>query len=260
MQTDDLQQRRIFLTTLAGLALASLTGCGGGGGAAPGTSNRRTPLLIPAYFIDPLLWAKILPAHNPAHCIIANVSSGPGLALDPIWPPRFQQAKLNGHQLVGYVDTTFAVKTVAAAQAEIALWASLYGIQDIFLDQVSGTAVDLAYYTSLVSGIRAINPSARIILNVGAIPDPRYFQFDTLTEVVLFENTWLIYQTVTFPAWLNSYWGRVHLIVHTAPVAALVNVNSFAGAHTAAGYFVTDQTTASYTLNLPSYWSNELAL
>jgi hypothetical protein len=65
---------------------------------------------------------------------------------------------------------------------------------------------------------------------------------------------------VTFPTWLNSYWPRAHLIVHTAPVAALVNVNSFAGAHTAAGYFVTDQTTASYTLNLPSYWINELAL
>jgi len=260
MQTDDLLQRRTFLTTLTGLACAVLTGCGGGGGASPNTNKQRTPLLIPAYFFDPLLWAQILPAHNPGHCIIANVASGPGSILDRNWLGNFNQAKLNGHQLVGYVDTTFAVKTAPTVQAEIALWNSLYGIQDIFLDQVSGSVADLAYYTALVSGIRATNPTARIILNVGTRPDPGYFQFDRLTEVVVFEDTWTRYQTVTFPAWMNSYWPRAHLIVHTAPPAALSNINAFAGAHTAAGYFVTDQPTTGYTLNLPAYWVNELAL
>ncbi len=260
MKSNWLQQRRTFLNTLVGLALVNLTGCGGGGGA--GVVNKPTPLLIPAYFFDPLLWAQILPTHAPAHCIIANIATGPGVVQDPTWLIRLNQTKTNGHQLVGYVDTNFAAKTVSAVQAEIAQWGLFYNIENVFLDQVSGTTLDLPYYTSLVSAIRAINPTARIILNVGTRPVVGYFQFDTLTEVVVFEDTWAVYQTTNFgfPAWLNNYWPRAHIIVHSAPATALPNVNNFVGTHAAAGYFVTDQTTNTYTLNLPNYWSGELAL
>lgn len=303
MPTATNKERRDFLAILGGFALAGLTGCGGGGGAGnsgatantsagtTGTANTaklapvsgtpaitttaastvsavaaviKTPLLIPAYFFDPLLWTQILPSHVPAHCFIVNVATGPGAVLDPVWDSRFKQAKLNGHQLVAYVDTAFGAKTVAAVQAEINLWNTLYGIQDIFLDQVGdpvgAITSNLMYYTTLVNGIRKTKQTARVILNCGTVPVVTYFQIDTLTEIVVFEDTWAVFQARVFPAWLNSYWQRSHIIVHTAPATSLNAVNKFAGLNKAAGYFVTDATTTTYTLNLPSYWNAELAL
>ena len=252
--------RRELLTVLAGLSLASLTGCGGGAGTPAPTAVPATSLLIPAYFFDPLLWAQILPAHTPAHTLIVNVATGPGTTLDSVWQGRFNTAKANGHRLIGYVDTTFAARAANLVQADITAWQTLYGITDIFFDQVSSLPADIAYYQNLLATIRTRIPNARIILNCGAVPDLGYFKIDTLTEVVIFESTWTLYQAQTFPATLTPYWSRSHLMVNTAPTAALTSVHNFAGAHGAAGYFVTDMTTMNYTTSLPSYWAAELAL
>lgn len=252
-------QRRAFLGTLGGLALASLTGCGGGS-ANPSAPVYKTPLLIPAYFYSAALWQQFLPVHTPAHTIIANVASGPGVLPDPYWVGIFAQARASGHQLLGYVATTFGAKPAATVLLEIAAWKTLYGITDIFFDEVGATAATLSYYAGLVRGIRAAKPTARVVLNCGTLPVVDYFLMDTLTEVVVFENTWTVFQTQTFPVWLNLYWSRAHLIVNTAPLAALASVNNLANAHHAAGYFVTDVNTGSYHLNLPSYWANEMQL
>lgn len=268
------QSRRSFLNTLGGMALASLTGCGGGTNSAVLPVN-KTPLLIPAYFFDRLLWSLILPAHTPAHTLIVNVQTGPGVfpsgatpVPDPAWHKEFASATANGHTLLGYVDTNYGIKTVAAVQAEVVLWNTLYGIQNIFFDRVgapigsttSTSNTILAYYTTLVNAIRAKMLTARIVLNCGTIPLAAYFQIDSLTEIIVFEDTWAAYQTTNFPAWMNSYWSRSHIIVNTAPFTALASVHNFVGSNNLAGYFVTDQTTANYALSLPSYWGAELAL
>ncbi|MGB8517644.1 MAG: spherulation-specific family 4 protein, partial [Gallionella sp.] len=139
------QSRRTFLNTLGGLALASLTGCGGGGGGTNSTvlSVKKTPLLIPAYFYNTSLWAQILPAHTPSHNLIVNVQTGPGVfpvgatpVPDSAWQAEFTSATANGHTLLGYVDTNYGAKTAAAVQAEVTLWKTLYGIQNIFFDRV----------------------------------------------------------------------------------------------------------------------------
>ncbi len=252
-------QRRTFLSTLGGLAFASLTGCGGGS-TSPSTPVYKTPLLIPAYFYNAALWQQFLPAHTPAHTIIANVASGPGVLFDSYWVGIFAQARASGQRLLGYVATTFGTKPVATVLLEIAAWKTLYGITDIFFDEVNATANSLSYYTGLVQDIRAAKPTARVVLNCGTLPVVDYFLIDALTEVVVFENTWAAFQMQSFPIWLNLYWERAHIIVNSAPLAALANVNNFANAHHAAGYFVTDMSTGSYQLTLPSYWSNEIQL
>lgn len=250
--------RRRFVGGFGALALANLTGCGGGQNSS--TTPYKTPLLIPAYFYNPTLWQQFLHAHTPSHRIIANIASGPGLVPDPYWIDIFTKARANGHQLLGYVATTFGVKSSANVLLEITAWETLYGITDIFFDEVGATLATLPYYVGLVQGIRVIKPTARAVLNCGTLPVIDYFLMDTLTEVVVFENTWAAYQNQAFPAWLTLYWSRAYLIVNTAPLAALNNINNFVNTHRGAGYFVTDVNTGSYHLNLPTYWANEIQL
>ena len=89
--------------------------------------------------------------------------------------------------VLGYVDTNFTAVPAATVAANVALWQSLYGVRDIFLDRVSPRSGGIPYFQGVVSAIRAANPGRAIVFNHGVIPDPGYAPLADV--LVVFEDT-----------------------------------------------------------------------
>ena len=160
--------------------------------------------------------------------------------------------------VLGYVDTNFTAVPAATVAANVALWAQLYGVRDIFLDNVSATAGSIPYYQGVVSAIRAASPGRAVVFNHGAIPDAGYAPLADV--LVVFEGTAASWASFTAPAWFRQYLpSKFAVLVNTASGAPLMTTT--VGQAQAAGIgsiYVTDgDSTWSAT---PGYWAAEAAL
>ena len=198
--TDGVAATTVPPTTIAGPGATTLAPTTTPGAAAtttaPATATAAAPAgqqswLIPAYQYPTsgTEWATLAatrPASLPAY-VIVNVDSGPGTTLDPIYAAAVSNAQAEGWTMVGYVDTAEATVSLTSAEAQVSAWRSLYGVDDIFFDQVTGTSADLGYYealTSYVQGLGGID-----ILNPGTPPSPGYLSTNVANAVVVMENT-----------------------------------------------------------------------
>ncbi len=173
------------------------------GGAGP-------QILIPLYDYpgSPLatFWTDVIAAAPTTGIIIGNPASGPGTSADPNWVAAFAAAHDAGITVVGYVFTSFGARAAADAEADIAMWETLYGITDIFFDEVSTSAADIPYYRGLISYVRGGSRTATVVLNPGTIPDQGYFS--TGADVIcVCEDAYanLAADAAAAPAWLFAY-------------------------------------------------------
>lgn len=254
--------RRSFLKLGLGGTLLLLDGCGGGDSApAPAPAPPSPPrILLPAYFYDAAEWERALRPRSPGHWIIANVNSGPGTSTDAHFVPLFAKARQRGHVLLGYVATGYGRMPQQTVIDQAKTWKDLYGIEHLFLDEVRADGAGLPYYRSLVTALRQQHPGATILLNPGTVPLEDYFRLDADVDILIFENRWSVFSKTNFPAWLEAWWTRSHLIVHGAPVDALPTIYRFARDRQMRGFFISDARDAIYHEGLPSYWEMELAL
>ncbi len=225
--------------------------------AATAAPAGRQSWLIPAYQYPTSgpLWTTLAttrPATLPSY-VIANVGSGPGTTLGPTYAAAVSNVEAEGWTVVGYVDTAEATVPLTTAEAQVSAWGSLYGVDDIFFDDVTGTSAGLAYYEALthyVHGLGGID-----ILNPGTPPSPGYLSPSAANAVVVMENTLAAFQSSPPPDYSSSA-VQIGYIITSGPTEQ--DLPSTLQAIKALGgnlVYVTDQ--GDGYSSLPSYFATE---
>lgn len=216
------------------------------------------------------LWGVTLADPATVGFVIVNPNSGPGDAESVDWQTQAEIARGAGATVLGYVSTDYANAGIArdgsrtheAIIADIAKYRAWYGVDGIFLDEVSngwGDAQknDHTWYAELTAAIREAHPGIVLVGNAGTNTRPEYLPlFDVL---VTFEKSAAEYLAATDaqltpneyrgqPA--SKFWHMVHDVTSPAQATAVLE----RAAKSNVGHlYVTDDTNAHEP---PAMWGN----
>lgn len=216
------------------------------------------------------LWGVTLADPATVGFVIVNPSSGPGESESVDWQTQAEIARGAGATVLGYVSTDYANAGIArdgsrtheAIIADIAKYRAWYGVDGIFLDEVSngwGDAQqnDHTWYAELTAAIREANPGIVLVGNAGTSTRPEYLPlFEVL---VTFEKSAAEYLAATDaqltpneyrgqPA--SKFWHMVHDVTSPAQATAVLERASKANV---GHLYVTDDTNAHEP---PAMWGN----
>ncbi len=224
---------------------------------APSTTGQSW--LVPAYQYPTVgdMWATLAataPATRPGY-VIANVNSGPGTTLDPNYASAISKVQAAGWTVLGYVDTAEATSPVPSVESQVSTWRSLYGVGDVFFDDVTGAAANLSYYGALTAYVHS---SGGIdFLNPGAPPASGYLSRSVCDGIVVMEDTWAAFQSTPPPSYTGSPVAIAYIITSGPTQADLLSTLQAVKARGGNVVYVTDQGN-SYS-SLPSYFAAENA-
>lgn len=227
------------------------------GGADP---RAALDLVVPAYFhpaAAPMLWQRLTTLTSTLRLVVVNVHNGPGVEEDPAYRPVIEALQAAGVRLAGYVDTRYGRRPINAVADDVATWVRRYGVDGVFLDQVSSGLADLDHYAQLVVGVRAAG--ARFVaLNPGTHPHPGYVDLANVT--VTFEGGWTDYRNLVVPEWVWHHKAKrfCHL-VHDVPREAFVLGLQLAADRHARSVFLTDGGGANPWDRMPAHLTAAVA-
>ena len=222
---------------------------------APGTTGQSW--LVPAYQYptDGTMWATLAdtaPTTRPAY-VIVNVDSGPGTTLDSNYVAAITNAEAAGWTMLGYVDTAEASASVSSVESQVETWRSLYGVQDIFLDDVTGAAANLSYYETLTGYVHSLGGSD--VLNPGAPPASGYLSTNVCNGIVVMEDTLAAFESNPPPNYSGSSVQIAYIITSGPSQADLLSTLQAIKSRGGNLVYVSDQGN-SYS-DLPSYFAAE---
>jgi hypothetical protein len=259
-------RRRPARLALAATVLAAVAACGSA--SPPAAKPAASPpavttgpfcqqLVIPAFFYSSSAWARAANSEPPPSDVILDISGmGAGGQPDPHFEALVRQVKAKDITLLGYISTEDGQRPAAQVEMEVRNYKAWYGVTDIFLDRVSGTASEAAYYRQLASFIRTYNTGSSVWLNPGQYPDQTYMSIGDV--VMVFEGTYGQYLGLQVPSWVGSYpVSRFAHTVYATPGSGLSRVFKLASSRRAGHVYVTDGTGSNPYDALPSYWSRE---
>ena len=236
--------------------------------ASHAASSMCQNIIVPAYFdpaTNPATWTE-LTGSTGAKYVIVNPASGPGNSVDPTYVAAIKNLRADGITPLGYVDSGYTNVQLSTAEQNVTKWKSMYGISDIFIDEVGGTDAnstkELPYYTSLSQAIKAASPTPFLVLNPGTTVDQGYMSLADM--VMIFENSEAVFKTNKLPSWTTdpSYTSKLAEIVYNVPAGDLSSVLSSTRSQNIGNVYVTDDTISSTSAQpydtLPSYWSSEV--
>lgn len=136
---------------------------------SPTGSQASTGLIIPLYEDPDSDWDHII-AQKQLHprvpvIIIANPNNGPGASADPNYSTYIAKAQAAGIIVLGYAYTSIGARATTAVEADMNAYHLWYGINGIFLDEMSTTSQ--SYYQALTAYAHA-NGMPLVIGNPGA--------------------------------------------------------------------------------------------
>jgi len=228
-------------------------------------------LAVPLYIWpgDGSAWAQVAAAGTAVSYIVANAGDpgGPGPSADPTYTTAITSAHQAGQRVLGYVDTSFAARTLSAAQAEVDQWYSFYPqIDGIFLDQTPGEVASIAtYYKPLSDQIRGKSGAHVVIINPG---QPNFAEgYMALADIAMsFENPYGSASDgygpgqYSAPAWMSKYsadrfW---HVILEVADATAMRSVLDLVRSRNAGHVYVTNYADPPAYARLPTYFTDEV--
>jgi hypothetical protein len=230
------------------LALVLLAACGGDAPAATGCIR----LAVPAY-VRPTQLVRAA-AGGDTDVIVVNPANGPDVERDDDLAIAVDRVRGDGVTVLGYVATGYG-RADAPGVLELAQrYERWYGVDGIFLDEVSSGRDDLGRYRAIIAALRA-SGVATIALNPGVRPDAGYLALGDI--VVTFEGTAREYRDLEVGSELRDV-DEWHL-VHTADereARAAIELAARRGVHRV---FVTDRPEEADTWNaLPPYFDAEV--
>ena len=197
--------------------------------------------VVPAYFhpaVDGLAWARLARCAEMVRLVVLNVADGPGARPDPSY--RDVLAALAGStvDIAGYVDTAYAQRRSADVLGEVDRYRAWYGIDNVFLDQVSSSVPDLAYYAA-VSQLARDAGVRTVAFNHGTHPVEGYAEHADLLGT--FEGPWRAYAEARVPDWVRHRPAdQFFHLVYSVPRALHPDVWTLVAHRGAGSAFVTD--------------------
>ena len=172
--------------------------------------------LIPAY-VEPRAIVELVQGPGRPRLLVINPDNGPGPDARTSYGEVVRSAQEAGTRVLGYVATSYGARNVSGVFAHVDRYASWYGIDGIFFDEVPGGEAQLPYYETLARHVRS-SGAGLVVLNPGVVPARGYF--DVADVVVTFEGPFTVYREAArrMPAWIRKLGpGRVAHLVYGAP-------------------------------------------
>jgi Spherulation-specific family 4 len=212
-------------------------------------------MAIPAYFDPGALWTKAGAAAG-VEIKVMNPDSGVGRAFDPGYLGAVQASQAAGVLVIGYVYTSYGARSAADILTEIATYMAWYGVDGIFLDEVSSDARLVLYYRQFADAVH--REQSLVVLNPGTYPAEDYMH---IADVVLtFEGGFDAYRALRVPAWVwnhdpSKFW---HLIYGVSSSSRMKTVLRWAQSNNVGYMYVTNDRLNNPWDTLPSYFAAEL--
>lgn len=165
-----------------------------------------------------------------------------------------------GVTMIGYVYTSYGARTLAAVKADIDLYSSSYGVQGIFLDEVSTSSGQLAYYAELYAYIKAKPNLPIVITNPGTrTPETHVARPVTDTTVIFEDGTgWAGYVPDAYVARYPA--SRFAVLLHDIATPAAMRASVDLAVRRNVGYvYATNDGLPDPWDSLPSYWTDLVA-
>jgi Spherulation-specific family 4 len=219
---------------------------------APGSFNPNagypvassTKLIVPAYFTDAAMWARLLTGLDDIGAVVVDFATRDTLR------PYFAQLKAKGIKIYAYIPTGYLTKfpaNAASSLSKIDVVNNDADMDGIFLDEVrSGCSVKaVADYTAMKN-----RTGKALIYNPGQTPGSCYFNI--ANAVVDYEGSYAAYQN-----WPAAAKGRsigsnsVVNVIHTTSQSDISNAIALAKSRNAGLIWVSEGDTNSFQ-NFPS--------
>lgn len=247
------------------------------------SSVLATALLVPAYFYpssDPAqsYWDELTAAAASGASVTAimNPANGPGSAFNSDYAAAVNSFRAAGGKVLGYVYTCYGgtqcftglppTQTTAQVLEAAQRYADWYGVDGIFLDEMSNRLADLPYYQTVAAGLRAAHAGWRIVGNPGTSAPAAYLNVaDTL---VTLETGTGSYATATTEPWMLTAdpTRQANLFYNVASADAMRALLAEAVARNVGYVYITDDrfiagdpSAPNPWDQLPSYWTAEVA-
>lgn len=137
---------------------------------------------------------------------VMNPASGPGTAAVPDWTAAVNHARNLGHRVVGYTHTTYGGRPVADVMAEVDAYYAWYGVDGVFVDEMSNDPAVKGYYQGLYAYV-GTKPGGRLVVGnpgAAAVSDWQVKAPRSADLLVVHEDTAAHYLTWTPPAWVTG--------------------------------------------------------
>jgi len=189
--------------------------------------------------------------------VIINVHNGPGDELDPTYVPVVEALKAARIRTIGYVDTDYGSRDPAEVGREAGTYRERYGVDGIFMDQVSSDLDMLDHYAQCVVAAKTAG-APFVVLNPGVEPHPGYIDLANVT--VTFEGSWDQYQEAAVPDWMRRYpRKRFCHLVHSVPDEHIGTGLELAAERHVGSIFVSEGSGANPWGHVPESLATELS-
>jgi hypothetical protein len=239
-------------------------------------------VLVPAYFYPSAdasqsYWDELTAAAAAGVRVTAimNPANGPGGARNDDYSTAINAFRAAGGQVLGYVFTCYgrnlcfdgrpATRSVAEVLADVQRYAQWYGVDGIFLDEMSNRLSELGFYEQIARTLRTDHPQWRIVGNPGNGTPAEYLAVaDTLVTYEGDDS----YATAVAEPWMTQATAarQAHLLYNVTGEAAMRAALAQAVQRNAGGVYITDDryvvgdpTQPNPWDRLASYWLAETA-
>lgn len=130
--------------------------------------------------------------------VILNPNNGPGTSRDNEYYQKINSLKEKNFKILGYVYTSYGSRDISNIIADIDNWFNFYpSIDGIFFDEVISSKTNINFYSQIITYTKNKNPSYKVVLNPGVIPDKEFFDIADIVIIAevsedVFLNKWFL--------------------------------------------------------------------
>jgi hypothetical protein len=223
-------------------------------------------IVVPAYFYpsDNSPWDDMTAAADEIPITaIMNPGNGPGSFKDNNYVAAVNAFRAAGGRVIGYVHSSYGLRSLALVTADIDKYKAWYGIDGIFVDEMANTgpAERLNYYKAIYDHVKSVDPEWEVMGNPGTSTIEQYATWPAADRLMVFENVGAAYPGYAPSAWNAEYDNEmfVHLVHTEASTANMQTFLELAVQRNTGGIYITNDVMNNPWDTLPSYWQAEVA-
>src|SRR4029077_618970 len=218
-----------------------------------------TGVIVPLYSYPGNYWTQLIQAKNahPSVPIVAivNPNSGPGSASDSNYVTGIKNLQSAGITVLGYVYTSYAARSITAAESDISSYKTWYNVNGIMFDEMSNVPGNENYYSTLTQYVKS-NSMTMTVGNPGASTLASYV--GTVDNITIYEGSGVpaastLSSRIFYPTYPSSDFSMVSFGVSTLDITAEKNASPYVSY-----LYITNDVLSNPYDTVPSYFSNEV--